>query len=113
MMRGPARASTSTLVVHIGPLAGFGVGDVPSLAGLVVGRAVGGAVTRNRIKRRLRHIVWPLLDDLPDGWGIVVRALPEAADASFQVLDRDVRSALRRCLDRVGQRPETPVGVSR
>ena len=46
--------------------------------GFVVVRAVGNAVTRNRVKRRLRH--WPptQLASTPGGLDIVVRALPAA-----------------------------------
>jgi ribonuclease P protein component len=54
--------------------------------GFVVGRSVGGAVTRNRVRRRLRHLVAAELTRTPDGVGIVVRALPRAASAPAEVL---------------------------
>jgi ribonuclease P protein component len=47
--------------------------------GFVVSRAVGNAVMRNRVKRRLRHLAAPHIDQLPAGTGVVVRALPRAA----------------------------------
>ncbi len=51
MVRGGVRVGRPTLVVHAlrkpGP---------PSRAGFVVSKAVGNAVTRNRVKRRLRHL---------------------------------------------------------
>lgn len=64
-------------------------------AGLVVSGAVGGAVTRKAVSRRLRHVLAPLLVDLPPDADVVVRALPAAAGASSAELDADVRSALR------------------
>lgn len=100
------RASRSTLVLHLdvhqgvyrdghdGPDAG---GPAPRV-GLVVGKAVGGAVARNQVKRRLRHIVRERLDRLPGGAVLVVRALPAAGSAPTSVLARDVDAALARLL---------------
>lgn len=68
-------------------------GDASSMAGFAVSRAVGGAVVRNRVKRRLRAIAADLLPTLPAGTGLVVRALPASASASFAALQRDVSDA--------------------
>jgi ribonuclease P protein component len=69
----------------------------PARAGFVVSRAVGGAVVRNRVKRRLRALTAARLDRVPGGSRLVVRALPAAADASSaqlgEALDRALRSA--------------------
>ena len=73
-------------------------------AGFVVSKAVGGAVVRNRVKRRLRHLVAARLPGLPAGSVLVVRALPAAAAASSAELGRDLDSALRRVLG--GREPE-------
>jgi ribonuclease P protein component len=73
-------------------------------AGFVVSKAVGGAVVRNRVKRRLRHLVAARLSGLPAGSVLVVRALPAAAAASSAELGRDLDSALRRVLG--GREPE-------
>lgn len=66
--------------------------------GFVVSRAVGNAVVRNRVKRRLRHLAREHLRSLPGSAVLVVRALPAAADASGPELARDLESCLRRCL---------------
>ncbi len=52
--------------------------------GLAVPRGAGSAVTRNRIKRRLREVWRSLLEDVPRGrdYVLIVRpGLPEAAEA--------------------------------
>ena len=64
--------------------------------GLIVSKAVGPAVIRHRVARRLRHICATLVDEVPAGADVVVRALPGAASASSQELDRQVRSGLAR-----------------
>jgi ribonuclease P protein component len=69
----------------------------PSQVGLVVSKAVGPAVTRNRVKRRLRHLAREHVSSLPGSAVLVIRALPEAASASYEELGSD----LARCLERV------------
>jgi ribonuclease P protein component len=76
-----------------------GSGDkLASRVGFVVARSVGPAVTRNRVKRRLRHLMRARVDGLPASSLVVVRALPAAAEASY----RDLEAELDRCLQRVG-----------
>jgi ribonuclease P protein component len=67
--------------------------------GFVVSRAVGPAVVRNRVRRRLRAVLRERLSALPTGSLLVVRAAPEAATASSAGLAADLDSALR-ALDR-------------
>jgi len=77
-------------------------GDAKSIAGFAVSKAVGGAVVRNRVKRRLRAIMADALSTLPSGTKVVVRALPPAAVATFGELDADVRGAVGQALVKVG-----------
>ncbi|MBR7834359.1 ribonuclease P protein component [Actinospica durhamensis] len=65
-------------------------------AGFVVGKAVGNAVVRNRVRRRLRHLCAARLDALPTGSILVIRALPSAAQADSALLGRELDSALKR-----------------
>jgi len=74
---------------------------VQTEVGFVVSRAVGGAVVRNRVKRRLRHLVAARLDVPPPGSRMVVRALPAAADSSAAELAADLDRALGRALQRL------------
>ena len=69
--------------------------------GLVVSRTVGPAVTRNRVRRRLRHLMATRLRELPAGARVVVRALPASATATFAELD----AALGRALGAPTRRP--------
>jgi ribonuclease P protein component len=73
------------------------------IVGFVVSKAVGGAVVRNRTKRRLRALVRPLLPRLAPGTRMVVRAQPAAALAPTSALGAD----LTRALHRVGALPAT------
>ncbi|MGI5524674.1 ribonuclease P protein component [Micromonospora sp. CA-259024] len=68
--------------------------SVPSRAGFVVSKAVGNAVTRNRVRRRLRELVRERLIALPAGSTLVVRALPAAAEASYPRLATDLDAAI-------------------
>lgn len=65
----------------------------PARVGFVVSRAVGGAVIRNRVKRRLRHLLAARLSILSAGSLLVVRALPAASTLEDRVA-QDVESAL-------------------
>jgi ribonuclease P protein component len=69
----------------------------PSKVGFVVAKSVGQAVTRNRVKRRLRHLMRERVTSLPSGSMLVVRAMPEAAAATAG----DLAVELDRCLGRV------------
>ncbi len=66
--------------------------------GFVVSKAVGPAVTRNLVKRRLRHLARERTGVLPPHSMLVVRALPPSAEASYDELARDLDACLERCL---------------
>jgi ribonuclease P protein component len=89
------RAGRTTLVVHAVRTLGDGVH-----VGFVVGRPVGPAVVRNRVKRRLRHLAATQLESTPTGVDVVVRALPAAAMAQ-ESLATDLGSAWQRALQRL------------
>jgi len=89
------RAGRPLLVVHVLPAMSPDEAE-PPLVGLVVSRAVGPAVTRTRVKRRLRHQLSARLGTLAPGMRLVVRANPAAASATSQELGADLDRALRR-----------------
>jgi len=111
------RAARPSLVIHLGsvstslssradgkfPVQGDSLGDALAdtqgggiRVGLVVSRAVGPAVVRNRVKRRLRAQLASRVRALPAGTRLVVRANPAAATSSSEQLAADLDGALRR-----------------
>lgn len=64
--------------------------------GLIVSTAVGNAVVRHRVARRLRHVSGSLLDGVDPGVDIVLRALPGAATATSAELRAQIESAFRK-----------------
>ncbi|GHD11350.1 ribonuclease P protein component [Zhihengliuella salsuginis] len=69
--------------------------SVPSRFGFIVSKAVGNAVRRNLVKRRLRAVSASLLEEFPNGYDVVMRALPVAASASWDELNAEVHSLMR------------------
>ncbi len=102
------RSGARTLVTHLATAPGAASVGVPARVGLVVSKAVGNAVVRNRVKRRLRYAARERVAALPEGALLVVRALPPAATASYQELATDLDRCLKRSLD-AGQ-PARPAG---
>lgn len=102
-VRGGAKAGARTVVVHLWAQDR----PAPTRVGLVVSRAVGPAVTRNLVKRRLRHLLRSRLHRLPEGSVLVVRALPAAARAPFSTLDEELTACLDRLQRRGAMRAET------
>lgn len=69
-------------------------GSQPSRVGLSVGRKLGGAVVRNRTRRRLREATRRL--PLRSGWDLAMVARAAAVQADFATLKRAVEDLLRR-----------------
>jgi ribonuclease P protein component len=93
-VRRGAKAVQPTLVAHVVFPTGSAAGATS--VGFVVSRSIGSAVDRNRVKRRLRHLMRSRLADVPAGSRIVIRALPPAKDASSELLGDDLDQALHR-----------------
>ena len=68
----------------------------PPRVAYAVSRAVGSAVTRNRVRRRLRAAVHESRPLLEDGRGYLVRALPGSANETSAELKDTVRALLAR-----------------
>ena len=62
--------------------------------GMSVGRALGGAVVRNRIRRRIREILRLHLMEIPSGWDIIVHPRASVAKAGFAGLREELLTLL-------------------
>lgn len=109
VLRTGRRAGGSVLAGHlllaVGPGGAAGTsGEVlsgdPAKVGFVVSRAVGSAVVRNRVKRRLRELMRGRLASLPRGCLLVLRAHPAAASARQADLAADLDLVIGRLLRR-------------
>lgn len=80
----------------------------PARVGFAVSRAVGNAVIRNRVRRRLRHLMRERIGYLPEGSLLVIRANSSAADARHRDLaaglDLVLGKLLRRQVGALGRR---------
>jgi len=93
------RAGRPLMVGHL--LVRDGVAEPPRI-GFIVSRAVGPAVVRNKVKRRLRHLAVGYLQSLPEGSLLVLRANPQAATASQADLAAELGLVARSLLRRQG-----------
>lgn len=66
--------------------------------GVVVSKQVGGAVVRNRIRRRIQAVCAEKLGELRDYDLIVVRALPGAHQVPWDTLRTEIGDGLRRAV---------------
>ena len=70
--------------------------------GVSVGRKVGGAVERNRVKRLLRDAFWSTADRLPDGHDFVVVARPDSGELAAREGEAGIERSLRELLEKAG-----------
>ena len=64
--------------------------------GLSTPRTLGGAVQRNRVRRRLRALLRERLERIGPGWDLLVIARPGAGDASYAELGAAIDALLDR-----------------
>jgi len=76
--------------------------DEDARLGVSVGRKVGGAVERNRVKRLLREAFWALGESLPDGHDFVVVARPDAGELAEREGEKGIERALGELLSKAG-----------
>jgi ribonuclease P protein component len=98
-VRSGARSGRRNVVLYARPRDAEQAGE-PTRFGFIVSKAIGNAVTRNLVKRRLRAVAGHSLAEqslaVPRaGFDVVVRALPPAAAASWDDLSAETRAALK------------------
>jgi ribonuclease P protein component len=64
--------------------------------GLATSRALGSAVVRNRVRRRLREALRAMASELQPGWDVLVIAKPDLATAEYRTLEATLARLLRR-----------------
>ena len=77
-------------------LAVFANGTIGNRYGFVVSRALGGAVSRNRVKRRLRSLMRHFHEWLRPGYDIVLIARPRLIGQPYADLQRIIAGMLAR-----------------
>lgn len=64
--------------------------------GLSTGRKLGGAVVRNRVRRRLREALRVMAPSLQPGWDVLIIARPPVIAADYQTVAGALQNLLRR-----------------
>ena len=88
------RTTTDVAIVHRRAAVTAG----PPRFGIVVSKKVGGAVVRNRLRRRVRAICAENISTMEQGDVVVIRMLPAAAEAGWDTLRSQISSGLRRAV---------------
>lgn len=91
-MRRGRRVTTDHAIVYFAPRAG----SEPARFGFVVAKTVGGSVTRNLLRRRLRAISHELVANGYRGTDVVVRALPASAGLSWSSLHEEISTVIQK-----------------
>jgi ribonuclease P protein component len=90
VLRRGRRVAAGSVVVSIMPTSD----DTDARFGFIVTKKVGNAVSRNKVRRRMRAIARELVDGGLTGMDVVVRAAPSASDIEWARLRSELRGAL-------------------
>lgn len=91
-VRSGRRIGTAHTIVYV---AARGIHE-PTRFGFITAKNVGGAVTRNLVRRRMRAIGLELLDSMATGSDVVVRALPGSDQVAWTTLQGEIAEAVDR-----------------
>ncbi len=91
VVRGGIRVPTGHTIVHV-----LHSGDGPARFGFIVTKAVGGAVVRNTVRRRMRAICYDVLGRVDRGTDVVIRALPGSDQLTYARLHSEIAGGIER-----------------
>jgi ribonuclease P protein component len=94
--RAPKAGAVSAELASDGTLTALPFVEGPPRFGVVTSRKVGGAVVRNKVRRRIRHIQQAHLARVRDGVWCVTVARFRAAEATFAELEAEWCKLARR-----------------
>ncbi|HEV2288171.1 MAG TPA: ribonuclease P protein component [Candidatus Acidoferrales bacterium] len=89
--RGGRRRSNQTFVIFVRPN-----GLARDRFGMSVKKALGNAVLRNRIRRRIREILRLHREEMPAGWDIVIHPSKTVATLKFAKIEAELLSLIPR-----------------
>ena len=95
----PRKPKAGAALFGASPLDGVSAASLPEVPprfGVVTSKKVGGAVVRNKVRRRIRHIQQAHLVRIRDGVWCVTVARFRAAEATFAELDAEWCKLARR-----------------
>lgn len=64
--------------------------------GFTITKKIGKAYVRNKIKRRLSSIIYPLIKNMKNNYTVVIKAAKDISETSFVLLSNDVLSLLKK-----------------
>ena len=82
-------------------------GTPTSRFGIITGKSIGNAVTRNRCKRLMRASIQSICNSLHPGWDVIIIVRHSAVQADYQ----DTQTGLTELLRRAGLLNGTPDDV--
>jgi ribonuclease P protein component len=97
-LRSDGRAQSNRLVVILTAPQEAAADGIPqaSRVGVITGKRLGKAVTRNKVRRRLKAVMQQVHCRLPVGWDFLLLARKPIVDASYQDIETAVLTLLRR-----------------
>ncbi|WP_309620897.1 ribonuclease P protein component [Salinibacterium sp.] len=97
VVRSGRRVVSPNVVVYVLSRVTIGPDRVgPSRCGFIVTKAVGNAVIRNTVRRRLREACRAVLPTLNGSTDIVIRALPGSPEVAWATLQAELTESINR-----------------
>ncbi|MCD4754104.1 MAG: ribonuclease P protein component [Anaerolineaceae bacterium] len=84
------------LLVKEQPSEGLASGESHSRVGVITGKRIGNAVTRNKVKRRIQYAIEQHFAELPEDWDFLFLARKPIVKAKYQEIEIAVLTLLRR-----------------